>query len=844
VLTRSLLLAGLRDLVRRPVQTSLLVLGVALGVAVVVAVDLANESARRAFTAATEAVGGRATHELIGGPAGVPLDYYRALRLRHLATAAAPVVEATGVALELGHQAVRLMGTDAIVDGPFRDQLATASGSGLALGLLLTHPGGCLLGARAAHRHGVLPGGSLHVIVDGRVLALTVVGLLEGLSVDQESALDGVLFLDVGVLQGLIGRNDTITRIDLIATAQEAERLRQDLPPGLSLVPAGQRAESLRQLAAAFQLNLSALSLLALVVGAFLVYNTVAFGVLQRRQVFGVLRTLGATGPQILQLVLVETATAGAAGTLLGHVFGYALAQDVVHLVTRTINDLYYVLAVTGASLNAATVARSVVLGLGTAVVAASVPAWDAARAEPVLALRPSTLEGAARRWLARTAWAGVALAAAGGMVLLLPGSSLNADFAALFALVLGSALTVPSLTLGAMAVLGPILHAIFGLLGAMAARTLARSVARTGLAVAALMTAVSVAVGVGLMIGSFRQTVRDWLELTLLADLFVDSPAAGGPGAASLPRDAVRRIKSVSGISSVETYRRVRVMSSSGEVSLGVSDTRRRRSLAVYRFRDGVGHPWQHVESGSVVVSEPFATRRHLPRHGGQVTLETDHGWVTFPVAGVFYDYASEEGTVLMSRTVYDRYWNDPDVSSVAVYVADGEDVQAVADGLRSALEGTALRVTANGSLKREALRIFDRTFAVTEALRVLALIVAFVGVWSALLSLQAERTRELATLRALGITPGQLIGLSVLESGLMGLEAGLLAIPLGCLLALVLVDVINVRSFGWTLHLAFGLRPVAEGLAASVGASLLAAVYPSLRLLRAPIAASLRIE
>ncbi len=844
MLTRSLLLAGLRDLVRRPLQTSLLVLGVALGVAVVVAVDLANESARRAFAAATEAVGGRATHELIGGPAGVPLDYYRSLRLRHLATAAAPVVEATGVALELGHQAVRLLGTDAIVDGPFRDQLAVASGPGPALGLLLTQPGGCLLGARAARRHGISPGASLHVIVDGRVLPLTVVGLLEGLSVDQETALDGVLFLDVGVLQRLIGRSDRITRVDLIATAQQAERLRHDLPHGLSLVLAGQRSESLGHLASAFQLNLSALSLLALVVGAFLVYNTVAFGVLQRRQVFGILRTLGVTGPQILQLVMVEAATAGAAGTLLGHVLGYALAQDVVHLVTRTINDLYYVLAVAGAPLNAATVARGVVLGLGTAMVAAAGPAWDAARAEPVLALRPSTLEGAPRRWLPRTAWAGVALASVGGIVLLLPGSSLKADFAALFALVLGAALTVPSLTLGAMAVLGPILGAIFGLLGAMAARTLARSVARTGLAVAALMTAVAVAVGVGLMIGSFRQTVRDWLELTLLADLFVDSPVPGGLGAASLPRDAVRRIKAVPGIASVETYRRVRVMSSFGEVPLSVSDSRRVRSLAAYRFRYGAGHPWQKVESGSVVVSEPFATRHHLSHHDAQVTLETDRGAVTFPVAGVFYDYASEEGTVLMSRTVYDRYWDDPDVSSVAAYVADGENVQAVADGVRTALEGTALRVTANRSLKREALRIFDRTFAVTDALRVLALVVAFVGAWSALLSLQVERTRELATLRALGLTPGQLIGLCVLESGLMGLEAGLLAIPLGCLLALILVDVINVRSFGWTLHLAFGLRPLAEGLAASVGASLLAAVYPSFRLLRAPIAAFLRTE
>jgi putative ABC transport system permease protein len=843
VLTRSLLLAGFRDLLRRPLHTSLLVVGIAVGVAVVVAVDLANESARRAFARSSEALDGRATHEVTGGPSGVPLEYYRSLRVRHLATAAAPVVEATGVALELGHQAVRLLGTDSIVDGPFRDHLAGVS-AGPALGLLLTQPGGCILGARSAHRWGLSPGGLLHVIVDGRVVPLTVIGLMDGLSVDQEDALEGVLFFDVGMLQRLLDRGDRLTRVDLIATPEQATALRRALPAGISLAPAGRRTESLRHLTEAFELNLSALSLLALVVGGFLVYNTVAFGVLQRRAVFGVLRTLGVTGPQILQLVLVETAAAAAAGTLLGHVLGYALGQNVLHLVTRTINDLYYVLAVAAAPLNGATVAKGVVLGLGTAILAAVPPAWEAARAEPVSALRPSTLEAKSRRWLPRAALAGVVLAAVGGMVLLLPGSSLNADFAALFALVLGAALAVPLLTLGAMAAVGPALGRVSGLLGTMAARTVARSVGRTGLAVAALMTAVAVAMGVSLMIGSFRQTVRDWLEMTLLADLYVDAPAAGGRSASSLPRDSVPRIRAVPGVASVETYRRVRVMSAFGEVPLGVSDARRRRSLAAYRFRDGIGHPWQSVEAGAVVVSEPFARRHDLPHHGGHVTLVTDRGRITFPIAGIFYDYASEEGTVLMSRAVYDRYWDDPGISSVAVYVADGEDLGAVADRLRSALGSSALRVTPNRSLRREALRIFDRTFAVTDALRILALIVAFIGVWSALLSLQVERTRELATLRALGLTPVRLAGLCLLETGLMGLEAGLLAIPLGSLLALVLVDVINVRSFGWTLHLAFDPGPMVEGLVASIGAALLAAVYPVVRLLRAPIAESLRTE
>jgi putative ABC transport system permease protein len=242
--------------------------------------------------------------------------------------------------------------------------------------------------------------------------------------------------------------------------------------------------------------------------------------------------------------------------------------------------------------------------------------------------------------------------------------------------------------------------------------------------------------------------------------------------------------------------------------------------------------------------VSEPFANRHHLPPHGAVVTLHTDRGPERFPVAGIYYDYASEQGTVLMMRDVYERYFDDRGFSSVAAYVAEGHSRAVVADALRVALAGTALRVAENGLLRREALRIFDRTFAVTEALRFLAVVVAFVGVWSALMALQVERTRELGTLLALGLLPEQLSWLTLLETGLIGLTAGLLSIPTGLLLALVLIDVIGVRSFGWTMPMQVDPRVLAQAMAVSIVAALLAAIYPLRRLHRMPVVAALRQE
>jgi putative ABC transport system permease protein len=356
----------------------------------------------------------------------------------------------------------------------------------------------------------------------------------------------------------------------------------------------------------------------------------------------------------------------------------------------------------------------------------------------------------------------------------------------------------------------------------------------------------VAVTIGVSVMIASFRATVANWLELTLVADVYVSAPSPGGARRASpLSADVPGLIASVPGVAEVETIRLVDVGSPVGEVQLAVTDARRERNERLYRVSGGDARDaWRRVQAGAVLVSEPFASRHRLQERGARIVLDGDQGPVDFDVAGIYYDYAAEQGTVLMARAVYERHWSDRARSSVAAYVAEGRDPGQVAQAIRRALDGRALRVVENRALRREALRIFDRTFAVTEALRVLAVVVAVIGVWSALLALQVERTRELATLLALGLLPRQLWGLTLLETGLVGLAAGLLALPTGLLLAAILVEIINVRSFGWTMQLLLQPEVLAQALALAVLAALAAAVYPVRRLGRMSVAAALRQE
>jgi putative ABC transport system permease protein len=842
----SLYLTSARALLRRPLQTGLMILGIALGVAVVIAIDLANSSARTAFNLSTETVVGRATHRIQGGPSGVPDAFYRQLRVDWGYRLSAPVVEGVIVALDLDQQPLRLLGVDPLAEAPFRSYFSGAGGNLGNLAQLMTKPGTVAIGAGLADRYRLKIGDPLRVRLNDRNTAVTIASILTPQDAANRRALDGLALADVSTAQELLGLTQpgSLSHIDLILTAEEAAALAARLPADLRLAPASEQSGTAAQLGSAFQLNLSALSLLALVVGMFLIYNTVMFSVVQRRSVFGTLRTLGVTGPQLFALIEVETMVIAAIGAALGVGLGWLLGQGAVRLVTQTINDLYYVVSVRDAPLTALTLVKGIGLGLGAGLLAALAPALEAARVEPVTVMRRSSLEDRARGLLPWIGGAGLLLGVVGGLALLAPGHSLVASFAGLFAIVIGLALAVPVATQMLMALVGPLLFRLTGVLGRMAARTVVNAISRTSVAIASLMVAVSVTIGVSLMIASFRSTVTNWLGLTLVADIYISVPNAGRARAiASIAPDVPGQVSRQPGVAEVETERGVEVNSQFGPVHLSAADTQRRRSAALYRFAQGDPQQvWQEMQQGAVIVSEPFAYRHDLPAQGATVSLQTDHGWHTFPVVGIYYDYSSDQGTILLPVEVYHQYWNDRGISGVAVYVAPGADVQRVADALRSALGGTALQVQVNRELRQQALNIFDRTFAITNALRVLAVVVAFIGVLSALMALQIERARELATLLALGLTNAQLWWLTLLETGLMGLAAGLLSLPTGLVLALVLIYVINLRSFGWTIQLTLDPLVFVQAVLVSVTAAVLASIYPLRRLLRLPVATALR--
>ncbi|NDJ62110.1 MAG: ABC transporter permease [Chloroflexi bacterium] len=850
-------LAG-RYMRRRSLQSVLFILGVALGVAVVVAIDVANASSGRAFALSAESVTGRATHQIIGGATGLPSELYRQIRLDLGLRDAAPIVEDYVLAADLDDLPLRLFGVDPFAEPPFRSYLETIDVAGEnenafeALTQFIAEPGAALISQTLADRYAIAAGDTLALRAGDQRTAITVIGLLQAGDNASAQAIDNLILTDIATAQELVGAAGTISRIDLILPdGYDLDQIRALMPPGATLTTPQSQSAALSQMTAAFELNLQALSLLALVVGVFLIYNTVTFSVVQRRSILGVLRALGATRNQVFALILTEAVILGAIGTLIGLGLGVIFGRAAVGLVAQTISDLYFTVNVQSITVPALTLLKGAGIGVLASVGAALVPSVDATRTPPAGSLRRSALEAQTIRLLPFITAAAVAMNGIGVLLLQVPTPNLLISFGALFFLIVGGALFTPLALVIVMRLASPVAYRIFGVLGHMAPRAVVRSLSRTSVAVAALTVAVSVIVGVSVMIASFRGTVADWLETTLGADIYVSPPLLTAVRATdNVDAEVAARVAAVDGVERVVVGRQVNVAApdfpelppinlviSTGEL---VSGQRR----FVWTNVEQTDY-WPALEDGAVMVSEPFAFRRDITPENNTIRLLTDSGPETFTVVGVYYDYTTDQGAVFMADNVYRQHYDDPYISTVSAFIEPDAALDTVLAAIRSeALAGTDLLAQSNRDLRANVFEVFERTFAITGALRLLATVVAFIGILSALLALQLEQTRQYGVMRAVGMTGRQLWQYTLLQTGLMGGVAGLLALPIGLVLAVVLVFVINVRSFGWTLQMILSADEFILAFAVAVIAALAAGVYPAGRIARLLPMRALRSE
>lgn len=818
----------LRPLSREPVRTALTILAVALGVGVVIAIDLAGQAAAGSFHSSMESITGQ-TDLVITATGGVDEKLLGRLVQLPYAFDFSPRIEDFASVNGKG-EAIPFIGLDLIGHGGGADSEERNFGGGAEQ---LDSGSPIWVGEQL----GLRKGQSVRLLINDRLRTFTVADVLTPGKGQISSG--NFIVADIGLAQevtGKLGKLDSIdVRLPREKTAGHWEQvLREHLPPSVTIELRGAQTESNRKMLSAFRWNLHVLSYIALVVGAFLIYNTISISVVRRRAEIGIVRALGGTRGMVTGAFLSEAMFYAIVGSALGLLIGRVMAIAGVRLIGATVESLYVSSHPSPIAMTPFAAASGVALGMAMSVLAALAPAFEAALIPPVEAMARGREQYVATVRSKRTIiWAVASLLVAAGLSQLPPiGRQPIFAYLAVMLLIAGTALAIPNIVMFFAAALSAITGKVLGVEATLALRSLTGSLGRTAVLTAALATAVAMTASVGIMVGSFRETVWIWMDNQLKADFYLRP--AGSSGADRHPimgADIADRVQQLPGVESVDRFRAYPITYEGVPATLAGGESSRVGNSASTRFLRGENRKaiLAKLPTGDyAVVSEPFANKHHV-NVGSTVSLALAGAMRKFQVLGIYYDYSTERGYIVLDRRTLLKYLPDPAESNLAVYLKTDANASNVREEISFIVGGRAVLVFSNRTLRKAAIDIFDRTFRITYALEAVAIFVAVMGIAGSLLAMVLDRRREFALLRFMGGAQGQIRKIILCEAGLLGLFANVIGIVLGTVLSLILIFVINKQSFGWTIQFHWPIGMLLTALSGVYAATVLAGLYPS---------------
>ncbi|MCE0485109.1 MAG: FtsX-like permease family protein [Methylacidiphilales bacterium] len=804
---RLLFTHSLRYFARHPVLTALNIAGIALGVTVFLSIQIVNHSALKSFRASVDIVAGKADLEVIGDGLRFDEQAYPIVANHPGIAAATPMVEDVASLADYPGEYLQVLGVDIFSNQPLRTfELHDAQNQKPDVVQFLRDPKVIALTEKFCRRLGLKIGDPLRVETQTGLETFHV-GFILDFGEDAPGADEHLSVMDIANVQENFRHVGKLSRISaLLAPGADFNAicadLRAQLPPAVIVQAPDRRNRQIERMIGAFQLNLTALSLISLLVGMFLIYNTVATSVVRRRHEIGVLRALGLSRFQVQALFIAEALFLGVAGSIFGLIFGVLLAGHLVGVVSQTITSLYILASIQTLFISPWAVFAALALCLAAVLAAAWFPAREAALISPVEALSIGHLED--QRARSTTRWLAIGLgllllADLLGYVSLRIGPAWISFGAALFALL-------------AFAFFVPTLSRLFSrwtrprsVMARIAFGHFAQSLHRTSMAISSLVLALAMVVGISTMIYSFRTTVEAWLYRSVQSDLVIAPAENLLIGNRETIRPEVEQAVASLPHVTYDTFRELRVRLNGEQVKLASVRLAITRDIERLDFDQGDSHAAfdAAIDHGAILVSQPFYRRFHLGL-GDTISLDTPTGRRDFKIAGVYLDYTTEGGVILVDWQTYKKYWRDDSINGIGIYIdkKSGLTAPQVQAMLRPKLApyGDYL-IKSNQELREQIFRIFDQTFSVTYILQTIGIIVSALGIFLTLTILVTERRREISILRAVGASRRQIEALVLWEAAIIGLLGSFLGIIAGLVLAVILSFVINVSFFGWTI-------------------------------------------
>jgi putative ABC transport system permease protein len=837
---------SLRQLRMHPWRVMTVLLGIGLGAAVFTSVRLAVDASLDSFTRSMDLLSSKADWVVTRPGGRVPETLVVKLRNDPGVETASPMLSSYVDVSGEDEAPFLLIGLDPISDRPLRSWRATRSReSGFSvLEKLITTPYTLLLSQRLAERLGLEPGNTVKLEHVRQIAPFKILHTLEpsGLAL-----VDGgyMAITDMATMQEFTGAQGWVDRIDLKLKPQadpsDVDRIRSMLPPGLALDPPGETKKTGNTLIRAYQLNLSVLSFVSLFVGMFLVYSLVSLNAASRRREVAILRSLGASSRLVFSLFISEGMILGILGWLVALPIGSLLVRYLVQGVSSTINDLFVRVRVDGIKLDT----WEILLSLGVTLFVSSLAAYGAAQEVRRIAPReamlihgsPHSSSFSNRTWTC----AGLLLIAITWPLSKLPGlpGLPLAGYLAVFVLFAGFSLLSPWILQLMGTHLSPLLRRLGGEPGFLGGRYVRDAGKRAAVSVGALITAMALFVALVITIHSFRYTVELWVNQTLGGDLFLRAKMAGlNQYRDSLPEEVVRGLQKLSGNAKVLPYRRIPLRMGDIPYQLEATDFELlSQDWGLIMMEGDLEKLMPKMVAGSgVIVSEVFANQTGLGI-GERYHVRLGNADLDLPILGMCRDYRTQGGVVYMALKPFQSLTGDHEWSGARFFFTNRhQDLAAAADRLKADIirccaKRHPLEIASGLELRREVLRIFDETFAITSVLLLIALLVAGLGVTSTLTVLVLERVRELNTLSAVGASSRQIRSMIFWEAVLMVSAGESIGLVCGLFLSHLLIFVINRQSFGWTFLYRIDWGSLLVSLPLILGAALVAAL-PAIRL------------
>jgi len=789
---------------RRPWQLVALIVGLAAATALWSGVQALNAEARASYDRAASVLGGD-RFASVTGPGGQSLSIADYAALRRAGWHVSPVIEGSW---QVGGDSYRLLGVEPLTlppDAPGGGRIGTEADL-----VAFLAPPYRLIGATETLDR--LPDGTWSTLAD-------------------PEAPPGVLIADIALADRLLGRAGRIDRLLVVPDQPTGLPALEDLADGKLVLSPPRPASDLEQLTDSFHLNLTAFGFLSFVVGLFIVHSTIGLAFEQRRPMVRTLRALGVARWQLTTALLTELLVLASISAAAGMVLGYVLAGALLPDVAASLRGLYGAELPGQLSLRAGWWLAGFAMALAGTLVAALSGLWRQHRLPVLAAAQTEAWYGTQIRALRLQSGLSAALAVAGGLILW-RGEGLGAGFAVMGAVLLAAVLALPPAIALVLSAARRRAH------GPVAEWFVAESRAQIGgisLALMALLLALSVNIGVGAMVSSFRATFLDWLDQRLAAELYIrGADEAQAADMATFLNDRPE-VLALLPIRSIELSR-----DGYPYFLQGIRDDE------MYRLNwpllEATDAAWDRVADGTgVMISEQFSRATSLSLGDALVLGGTGSDW-TPRIVGIYPDYGNPTGQAIISDTQLSARWPVPAPTRYAVRLAEGTTPQVVA-ALESRFALGPGQAVDQVSLKAISRQVFERTFAVTLALNVLTFAVAGLALLISLLTLAGMRLPQVAPMWALGLTRARLARLELARALMLALLTAILAIPLGVLVAWILLAVVNVEAFGWRIPLRhYPWQWLQLGALALLTAGL-AAALPARRLGRTPPALLLRI-